>query len=257
MSALRLRHRALVFLVLGVAALGQVAAAGPATAARVDVQMSLCEAPGTVEQALALKPRGKPIEVWLFDDPALTLYGKGLRIRLRGGEHGKGGAELTLKAADQDCAHLPEGALPPGEGKCEYDRHGDKVAGALSLSRKLDRRTANDLLAKRVSVATVLSPAQTHLLQATKGAWPLASDLRALGPTRVRSYRAKGTGYAVDISTLPGGEHFIEISTKVPLAEQAAVHAQMLADLAQAGVAVCADQSAQAGNKLEALLKAR
>ena len=56
---------------------------------------------------------------------------------------------------------------------------------------------------------------------------------------------------------LDRGEDFIEISTKVPLADQAAVRAQMQADLAQAGVAVCADQSAQAGNKLEALLKVR
>ncbi len=216
--------------------------------------MSLCDAPKSVERALALKPHGKPIEVWLFDDPALTLYGKGLRIRLRGA---RGGMELTLKAADQDCAHLPAGTMPPGEGKCEYDLHGDKVAGALSLTRKLDRRGAKELLDQPHALANALSPAQTRFLQATAGAWPLASDLRALGPTQVRSYRAKDTDYAVDISTLPGGETFIEISTKVPLANQAAVRGQMQADLAKAGVAVCADQSAQAGNKLKALLKAR
>jgi hypothetical protein len=220
----------------------------------VDVQMSLCDAPQKVEQALALEPHGKPTEVWLFDDPALTLYGKGLRIRLRGARHGM---ELTLKAANQNCAWLPAGALPPGEGKCEYDLHGDKVAGALSLTRKLDRHAAKALLDQPRALANALSPAQTKFLQSTAGAWPLASDLRAHGPTQVRSFRTKGTRYAVDISTLPGGEDFIEISTKVPLADQAAVRAQMQADLAQAGVAVCADQSAQAGNKLEALLKVR
>ena len=78
----------------------------------VDVQMSLCGAPRSVEQALALEPHGKPTEVWLFDDPALTLYGKGLRIRVRGARHGM---ELTLKAANQDCARLPPARCRPAK----------------------------------------------------------------------------------------------------------------------------------------------
>jgi len=192
------------------------------------------------------------MEVWLFDDPLLSLFNRGLRIRLRGA---KGGAELTLKVAEQDCTALPAGVMPAGEGKCEYDVHGSKVSGALSLTTKLDQRTADDLVAGRAPLASALSAAQARFLHGVPGAWPLPTDLRALGPTRVRSYTAKGQPYIVDISVLPGGEHFIEVSRKVPRADAASSLARFEADLAKAGVPACADQSAQAVNKLRALLR--
>jgi hypothetical protein len=224
------------------------AAAGPS----IDLQIGLCESPAQVERVLALQPRGAPFDVWLFDDPALALLSHGLRVRLRGT---KAGAELTLKVADQDCAAVPGSALPAGEGKCEYDLHGDKVAGALSLTKQVDRRTADDLVAGRAPLAGALSEAQRRFLHGRPGAWPLPPGVRALGPTRVRSYNAKGKPYVVDISVLPGGEQFIEISRKVPLAEARPSQARFEADLAEAGVPACAAQSAQAVNKLRALLR--
>jgi len=218
----------------------------------LDIQASLCGSPAQMERALRLQPHGPPFDVWLFDDAALALFGKGLRIRLR---EAKGGAELTLKVADRDCAKLPAASLPAGEGKCEYDLHGTKVAGALSLTRKLDARTAAELVAGRAPLASALSAAQTGFLQSVPGAWPLPPQVRALGPTRVRSYSSDGKTYTVDVSELPGGERFIEISRKVPLAEAQRSREQFDADLAKAGVAVCADQSAQAVNKLRALVQ--
>jgi hypothetical protein len=73
----------------------------------------------------------------------------------------------------------------------------------------------------------------------------------------VQSYRAAAKPYAVDVSTLPAGERFIEISRKGPLANAERLRAEFESYLAKAGVTVCADQSAQAGNKLRALLGAR
>ncbi len=223
----------------------------PPVGASADIQFSICEAPAQVERALELLPHGAPFDVWLFDDPALGLFAKGLRIRLR---ETRQGAELTLKAADQDCAMLPQGSVPTGEGKCEYDLHGTRVAGALSLTRGVDARTANELVAGRLSLASELSAAQQRFLQGVSGAWPLLPGIRALGPTRVRSYRAKNQPYAVDMSELPGGERFIEISRKVAMADAARLRGQLEADLVKAGVPACADQSAQAVNKLRALL---
>ena len=217
----------------------------------VDIQFSLCDAPAQVERALDLRRKGSPVNVWLFDDAALGLFARGLRLRLR---ETKRGAELTLKAADQDCASLPPEALPAGEGKCEYDQHGAKIAGALSLTRALDTRTAQALAAGREPLAGQLSGAQKHFLQGVPGAWPLPPDIRVLGPTRVVSYRTQGKRYAVDVSELPGGERFIEISRKVARTDSVSAHDQFVADLDKAGVAVCADQSAQAINKLRALM---
>jgi hypothetical protein len=225
------------------------AADAVATAAAVDVQMSLCETPAKIEHALRLHPRGAAFEVWLFDNAALDLFAKGLRLRLRGT---KSGAELTLKVAEQDCATL---AVPAGEGKCEYDLHGSKVAGALSLTRKLDAAAMKGLADGSMPLAAALSPAQTGFLQGATGAWPLPKDLRPLGPARVQGYLAKGHPYTVDVSVLPGGEAFVEISRKVPAADATKVREQLEADLAKAGVPACADQSAQAANKLRALLR--
>jgi hypothetical protein len=67
--------------------------------------------PAEIVRALAPNPHGAPVDGWLFDDPALTLFGQGLRSRQRGA---RGGAELAFKVADQDCATLPGPALPPG-----------------------------------------------------------------------------------------------------------------------------------------------
>ncbi len=217
----------------------------------VDVQVSLCGPAAQIERGLDLRPRGAPFDVWLFDDPALSLFGKGLRVRLR---TAKGVAELTLKVAEQDCAELPAAALSGGDGKCEYDVHGAKVAGALSLTHKLGAHAAGELMLGRLPLAEVLSPAQASFLQTVPGAWPLPADVRALGPTRVRSYSSGSKRYGVDVSELPGGEVFIEISRKVVLDEAQRAQALLAADLAKAGVAACEDQSAQAGSKLRALL---
>jgi hypothetical protein len=45
-----------------------------ATGMRAEIQIGLCAPADQIVQALALRPRGAPIKVWLFDDPALTLY---------------------------------------------------------------------------------------------------------------------------------------------------------------------------------------
>ena len=238
-------------LALALAIAGASWAAAAAPAARLDLQYGLCSAPAEVQRALALEPHGKPIEVWLFDNAALDLMNRGLRIRLRGSA-GKS-QELTLKIADQDCAKLPP--LPRGEGKCEYDSHGAKIAGALSLEGRVSASRAGALLAGKLAVADVLTPRQVSALQAIPGVWPLPGDLRALGPTRVRAYRSADKAYQVDISDLPGGEQYIEISRKVALADAEPARQRFEADLARSGVEVCADQSAQAVNKLRALLR--
>jgi hypothetical protein len=230
-----------------------VFAALPATgAAPVDIQFSLCGEPAAIERALELRPRGAPFDVWLFDDTALALFAKGLRLRLR---ETKQGADLTLKAADQDCATLSRETVPAGQGKCEYDMHGTKVVGAVSLTRSVDARTAGELSAGRLPLENELSAAQKRFLEGVPGAWPLPSGIRALGPARVRSFSAKDKPYVVDVSELPGGERFIEISRKVASADAPRARDRFEADLARTGVTVCADQSAQAVNKLRALLR--
>ena len=105
-------------------------------------------------QALDLRPRGTPIEVWQFDDAALVLFGRGVRLRLRVAADGR--SEFTLKVADQECARIDAKLIPPGEGKCEYDVYGTSAAGAISLTRSLDAKSTHDLVAGRMAPAQAL-----------------------------------------------------------------------------------------------------
>jgi hypothetical protein len=220
---------------------------------QAEIQIGLCARTDKIVQALDLRPHGAPITVWQFDDPALTLFGRGLRLRLRVATDGH--SVLTLKVADQDCVRLDPKLVPPGEGKCEYDVYGNNMAGAVSLNLRLGTESTSDLLAGRVTPAEILSPTQVRYLRNVVGIWPLPTGIRRLGPMKVQTYRTKGKHDDIDISQLPDGEQFAEISRKVPQIDASRTMGVMQTDLARAGVAVCADQSSQAANKLRALLR--
>ncbi len=223
-----------------------------AKATLAEIQIGLCAPGNEIVRALDLRPRGAPITVWQFDDPALTLYGRGLRLRLRVAADGR--SVFTLKVTNQDCAQLDPGLVPPGEGKCEYDVYGQTMAGAVSLNISLDAKNTSDLIAGRVTPAQVLSPSQIGYLREVVGMWPLPAEIRKLGPMTVQTYRTKGKLYDIDMSKLPGGEQFAEISRKVPREDASRAMGVMKADLARVGIEMCADQSSQAVNKLRALL---
>jgi hypothetical protein len=219
---------------------------------RAEVQIGLCDDPATLVQALQLKPRAKPYETWLFDDPSLALFDRGVRIRLRVQPHQ---SELTIKIANQDCAKLPKGTVPRRDGKCEYDVHGEAAAGAVSLTRWIDASVSAELVAGKRTLADELNPAQVRYLRDVVRVYPLPVGVRALGPILNRVYRTSEGGYDVDVAELPGGERYAEISTKVPLAQAGQAEHALVDHLARAGVAPCADQSAQAANKLRLLLR--
>jgi hypothetical protein len=227
--------------------------AADARGTQAEIQIGLCSPVDQIVRALDLRPRGTPIEVWQFDDAALVLFGRGLRLRLRMAADGR--SELTLKVADQDCAAVSPKLIPPGEGKCEYDVYDTSRAGAVSLTRKLDAKSTSDLLAGRIAPAQALSASQIRYLGEMVGNWPLPPGIRALGPMQVRTYRTKGKFYDVDISQLPDSQQFAEISRKVPLTDALRTREVMEADVSRAGVEICADQSSQAGRKLRWLLR--
>ena len=228
-----------------------LAPAPEAEPAQAEVQIGLCSPIDHIVHTLDLRPRGASIEVWQFDDAALTLFGRGLRLRLRVTAAGR--SEFTLKVANQDCPRLDPKLVPPGEGKCEYDVYGASTAGTVSLNRSLSAKSTTDLLAGRLAPANVLSAAQLKYLQVVR-IWPLPPGVRGLGPMQVQTYRTKGKRYDIDMSQLPDGEQYAEISRKVPLVDATRTMAVMEADLARAGVEKCADQSSQAVNKLRSLL---
>ena len=223
-----------------------------AQAAQAEIQIGLCAPADEIVQALGLRPH-EAITVWQFDDAALTLFERGLRLRLRVAADGR--SVLTLKVADQDCARLDRKLVPPAEGKCEYDVYGNGMAGAVSLNLRLGTISTRDLLAGRVTPAQVLSPSQVRYLREVVGIWPLPGGIRKLGPMRVQTYRSNGKPGDVDISQLPDGEQFAEISRKVPKEDARQTMGAMEADLARAGVEMCADQTSQAVNKLRILVR--
>ena len=225
------------------------AAQAHAEAPQAEVQIGLCAQPDAAVAALSLRSRGAPLQVWLFDDADLSAFARGLRFRLRvSGDQ----SELTLKVANRSC----DEAIPSHAGKCEYDVHGETLTGAVSLTQALGAVQTRDLLAGRLRLADAMSPSQIAYLRDVVKVWPVSATVRPLGPVEVQRYRGKpfGEPYDVDISTLPGGARFIEISRKVALADAQRARAKLEADLARAGVPACEDQTAQAQNKLRSLL---
>jgi hypothetical protein len=256
------RHLLLPVTILLLAGGGSAQAApGNAPKARegtsaAEVQINLCGNAADIVGRLGLAPDGRPREVWYFDTPSLTLFGNGAVMRLRVDKAtGEGGGELTLKAADQDCARIDPALIPPREGKCEYDVHGESVRGAVSLSRRIDRATVLALLAGQVPLADVLSPAQARLLADGLRVRPVPQGVVRLGPANLASYRAPGKRYTVDVWQLPRDKHYVEISQKTGRGDAAGVQRKLEKRLRQAGVAACADQSSQAESKLRWLVK--
>lgn len=220
-----------------------------AAAPRAEVQVGLCEAPDALAARLGLDEREAPYETWLFDDPSLALLSHKVRLRLRART---GAAELTLKVGAQDCAALPRGGVRKREGKCEYDVHDGRPEGAVSLSSTLDDALAREVIAGRVPVAQALGPAQVAFLRDAAHLWPLPQEVRALGPIANRTYTSGP--YAVDVSTLPHGERYAEISIRVPVERVERARADLARYLARKRVDACVDQDGQAPAKLRAML---
>jgi hypothetical protein len=237
------------------AACALLLAAAPLQAApeaRAEVQINLCADADVIVRALNLRP-AESFESWYFESPGRVHNRRGHVFRLR---TGGSGPQLTLKVADQNCAKVNPALLPDNEAKCEYDIHGVKPVGAVSITRSLSADSARALIEGKAALADLLSPAQVHFLEATAG-WPIASDIRRLGPVRIRAYRSTGVKYVVEAWTLPGDERFVEISQKAPLTSAAALQAELEAMLDRASVPRCADQSSQAPTKLDAMLVRR
>jgi len=223
----------------------------PPAGAPTELQVGLCTPAEEVVRALALKPNGGPVDVWFFDTPSLTMFERGVRFRLRiSGTKG----ELTLKVANQHCSSIAPDLVPKSAGKCEFDRHGDTIAGAVSLSRKIDHHQIRHLTVDRKPLAEELSPPQIRYLRDVLRLWPLPADLRPLGPIDLRRYRASAKPYDVDVWTVPSGARDVEIGRKVRFADADAAYHTLMDDLAKAKVDVCADQSAQSAVRLRALL---
>lgn len=239
----------------GIAAAAVLAAACTAVEVepRAEIQINLCSEPQAIIRALDLQPAGAaPREAWYFETADLALFRRGVVLRLRFTERER---ELTLKVANQDCARVSPALLPRGEGKCEYDLHGADFKGAVSISRDLDERTVRELLDGKMPLAAALSEAQIRYLREGLSAWPLAPGVERRGPVSIRAYRPKDRRFVVEMWQLPGGARHTEISQKADVAGALRYRSELEQSLTQAGVALCADQSSQADDKLRALVR--
>ena len=218
--------------------------------ARAEVQINVCSDTRSVVAALALRADPRAREVWYFDTAERALFSRGVVFRLRMGD---GAPELTMKVARQDCPALPTGALPRGEGKCEYDWHGETAHGAVSLSRVLTADDATALREGRTPLASVLGAAQAHFLREQLGVWPLPAGVAPIGPAMLQAYRPAKDRYVVEVWTLPAGPPYVEISRKATNADAPRVREALLALLSRAGIEACSDQASRAEDKLRVL----
>jgi hypothetical protein len=226
-------------------------AASPPEPARAEVQINICDPPRRIIDALSLtNDPASSRTIWYFDNPSLDQLARGTVFRLRLGADER---QLTLKAGVPDCAALDPSLVPERQGKCEIDAHGEVLGNAVSLHADLDEATANGLVAGSVKLASVLTPAQVRFLQSRAGAWPLAPGIAPLGPASVHAYRPGAGRFVVELWELPEDRRYAEASRKAGLADVPRVRAEIVAELTNAGLSPCADQSSRAADKLQAL----
>jgi hypothetical protein len=218
-----------------------------------EVQINVCAPPEEIIRRLSLSPDpDRRREIWYFESPALEEYAKGLVFRLR---LGAGERRLTLKTRVADCGDVDASLLRAGRGKCEADFRGDKVQTVVSLEKDLEEKTVQGLLDRRVGLASALSSAQVRYLETTR-AWPLAKDLRPLGPIRVDSHRPAKGKLVAELWRAPGGQQWAEVSQKTETVDADRVRNKMLEELSKADLKPCVDASSPAESKLRALLAA-
>ena len=177
---------------------------------------------------------------------------RGVVVRLRISDKE---SELTLKFARQNCLAINLELLPTDQAKCEYDMHGEKLEGAVSISRSLESQQVDDLLNGSAALVDFLSPVQERYLQEGADVWPLPSGLKILGPGTIDTYKKKGQPFTVEIWQLQSGLRTIEISQKSTVADARSVEVHLKEILAGSQVKICEDQSSQAGRKLQAYVQ--
>ena len=214
-----------------------------------EVQVNLCSEPQEIIQALQLKRKGVNLrEAWYFDTAKLDLFMSGVLVRLRISDKK---SELTLKFAHQNCPEISLEFLPADQAKCEYDLHGEKLEGAVSISRSLETQQVDDLLNGSTALVDHLSPVQVRYLREGVDVWPLPSGLKLLGPGTIDTYKNKNHPFTVEIWQLQSGLRTVEISQKSTVADARSVEVHLKEILASSQVKICEDQGSQAGRKLK------
>ena len=110
--------------------------------------------------------------------------------------------------------------VPPKAGKCEFDVHGTEHGrDRVAVAQASPTRNGWTSLPGAWPLADLLSAVQVAYLRDVARVWPLPAQLRPLGPKQSRAYVMPDRSYEVDVSKLPTGELYVEMSHRVPAAD--------------------------------------
>jgi len=210
----------------------------PTRADHVDqVELKLV-VPRTGSRSLGIDhDRGPARRIYFLDTPDLALYRLGVIIRFRDRAHRRDDAVVKLRPVvpgrvpgwlrHADCFRMEIDALP-GHSVC---------SGALK--KRLGRSAVSRAVAAGRPLTKLLSPRQRRLLlkyapQVRRG------DLTVFGPIHVRCQNVKLRGFDRGLTAerwrYPDGSDLVELSTRCPVDEAAAVAARVSVALRAYGV---------------------
>jgi hypothetical protein len=206
-----------------------------AQAAAVELKLVVPECGG---RSLGIKAKhGTARRVYYLDTADRVLYRHGVIVRFRDRPHRRDDAVVKLRPVvpgevpgwlrDIDRFQVEIDALP-GEAVC---------SGALK--KRLGRRAVARAVAGRRPLTRLLSPQQRRLIAKFAPGVAL-SDLTVLGPIDVRCHSVKlrglDRGLTAERWRYPDGSDVLELSTKCPVDEAAAVAARISVTLQAYGV---------------------
>jgi hypothetical protein len=185
-------------------------------------------------RTLGIDPdRGPARRVYFLDTPDLALYRRGVIVRFRDRRGRRDDAVVKLRPVVP--GRVPGWLRDADRFSMEIDALPGQAVCSGALKKRLDRGAVRRALAAGRPLTSLLSPRQRRLLHS----FPL-NDLVVYGPIDVRCLNVKLRGLSHGLTAerwrYPDGSDLLELSTRCPVDQAAAVAARVSTALRAYGI---------------------
>jgi hypothetical protein len=174
--------------------------------------------------------------IYYLDTPDLVLYRHGVIVRFRDRPHRRDDAVVKLRPVVP--GKVPGWLRDTDRFQVEIDALPGKAVCSGALKKRLARRAVARTVAAGRPLTGLLSPQQRRVI--AKYAPAALGDLTVFGPIDVRCHSVKlrglDRGLTAEQWRYPDGSDVLELSTKCPVDEAAAVAARVSSTLQAYGV---------------------
>jgi hypothetical protein len=182
--------------------------------------------------------RGLARRVYFLDTPDLALYRHGLIVRFRDRRDRHDDAVVKLRPVE--AGRVPAWLRDAGRFEVEIDALPGQAVCSGALKKRLGRHDVAKTIAAGRPLTGLLSARQRRILRRFAPAGVGPGDLVVFGPIDVRCHhvrlRGLNRGLTAEQWRYPDGTDLLELSTRCPVGEAAAVASRVTSALRAYGV---------------------